>query len=386
VLTVTSLYPNAAQPQRGVFVRERLRRLEAQHDVATTVIAPVPWFPLRSARFGAYAVYARVPSEESTVDGVVFHPRFFHLPKVSELFSPFAFAASVMRTVRRARLEVDVVDGQFLFPDGVAAVMVARALRRPVVLTARGSDVNLIAHEAVAGRWIRWAVRRADALVAVSRELADELETIAHRDVTLIGNGVDRTRFAPAQDRGRLRAELGLTGFTVVSVGNLVPLKGHDLVIDAVASLDDVSLVIVGDGPSRADLVQKVASSGLGERVRFLSSLPQERLADYYRAADVLVLASSHEGLPNVVLESLACGTPVVATATGGAREILCGTRAGILCERNAPSIARAIESLRTAMPERALVASAVERFDWNVCADRLHGLLAGVAAARAAA
>jgi glycosyltransferase involved in cell wall biosynthesis len=124
----------------------------------------------------------------------------------------------------------------------------------------------------------------------------------------------------------------------------------------------------------------------LTDRVTFAGSVPQARLADYYRAADLLVLASSHEGLPNVVLESLASGTPVVATATGGAREILCGTRAGVLCERDARSIARAIETQRASMPERGVVTAAVERFDWQACADRLHTVLSGVAATRAAA
>ena len=374
ILTVTSLYPSAAQPQRGLFVRERLRRLQQYHRVEAAVVAPVPWFPFKSDRFGEYGVMARAPAIESAVEGMVYHPRYVHVPKVSDVFSPLAFAIAVVREIRRRRIEFDVIDAHFLFPDGVAAVLAARWARRPVLLSARGSDINLIAHERIAGRWIRWALRRADGLIGVSCELVQELRRLSGRDdVELITNGVDRDRFCPSADRSALRQRLGVSGFAVLSVGNLIELKGHRLVIDAVSRIADATLFILGDGPQRAQLAAQAQSMGLGNRVHLMGSVPQDRLADYYRAADVLVLASSHEGLPNVVLESLASGTPVVATPTGGAREVLTGFSGGLLCERNPVAIAVALQTVRENAPDPVAVRAAVDRFDWRVCADRLE-------------
>ncbi len=381
LLTVTSLYPNAIQSERGLFVRERLRRLQQHHDVEATVVAPVPWFPFASPRFGEYSAFARVPPFETAVEGMILHPRYFHLPRVSDLFSPWSFAHAVLREIRRRRIRFDLIDAHFLFPDGVGAVLAARSLGRPVVLTARGSDVNLIAKERIAGKWISWSIRNADGLVAVSRDLSDELRRLADRDdVETIANGVDREQFRPNPEREAIRRRLGMRGFTVLSVGNLIDLKGHHLVIEALLQVAEARLVIAGEGPARAQLTQRVKALALEPRVHLLGSVRQSRLADYYCAADVLVLASSHEGMPNAILESLASGTPVVATSTGGAREVLANANAGRLCERNPDSIAEAIHSLRANMPTRTAVCATVDRFDWGVCADRIHELFGRLA------
>jgi glycosyltransferase involved in cell wall biosynthesis len=287
-----------------------------------------------------------------------------------------------VRETTRWDIGCDVVDAHFLFPDGVAAVLAAARLGRPVVLTARGSDVNIIAEEPLAGRWIRWAVQRADRLVAVSNDLGERLQALAPgRTVEVICNGVDTDRFRPCDRRTMLRASLGVTDFTVLSVGNLVPLKGHDVVIDAVARLPAVRLIIVGDGPLRSQLAARARALGIADRVHLTGSLPQEDLAKFYAAADVLALASSHEGLPNVVLESLASGTPVIATPTGGAREVLEGCDAGILAERDARAFADGITQFMLRRPAPENVRSQIARFDWRHCAQRLHDVFSDVAA-----
>ena len=381
VLTVTSLYPNAVQPQRGLFVRERLRRLRRYHDVSLSVVAPVPWFPSKATIFGDYAAMARVPYVETDDGEAVFHPRFFQLPKVGAAFAPKTFAAAVLREIRRRAIVCDVVDAHFLFPDGVAAVLVAETIERPLLMTARGSDVNIIAKEAVAGRWIRWALRRADSVAAVSSDLAQQLRCLSGgRDVETIANGVDRQLFSPSADRAALRRRLGFSTFTALSVGNLIELKGHALVIDAVASVPDCHLVIVGSGPLQDELESKIRAQNLGARVRLVGSLPQDRLADFYRAADVLVLASRFEGLPNVILESLASGTRVVATATPGAREVIGNDAAGVLCERTANAIASALRRVKaTDGGDAGTIRASVDRFDWRTCADRHHGALSRI-------
>jgi teichuronic acid biosynthesis glycosyltransferase TuaC len=350
-----------------VFVRERLRSLISRYPIESAVIAPVPWFPFGHPAFGVRSEFARVPMNETTTEGAVYHPRYFQIPKFGSVVAPWSFANAVLREIDRNRLAVDIIDAHFLFPDGVAAVMTARRLKCPVILTARGSDVNVIPREAVPRRWIKWALRRADGLSAVSADLAQQMRELAGgREVATIRNGVDTKCFQPAEDRESLRASLQMTGFTILSVGNLIDLKGHDIVIDAVGSVADASLIIIGSGPLRERLAAEIRRRGLADRVRLVPSMPQTRLSEYYAAADVLVLASKHEGLPNVVLEALASGTPVIATPTGGAREVLEGRAGGILCERTASSIADAVSACRSDYPNRNDVRAAVERFDWS--------------------
>src|SRR5690625_2188722 len=146
--------------------------------------------------------------------------------------------------------------------------------------------------------------------------------------VTTLRNGVDLHRVRPL-DRTSLRKKLGFEGALLLSVGHLTALKGHDLVIQALQSLPGVTLVVIGDGPLKTSLLRLDERIGVAGRVRFCGGMSQDSLVGYYNAADILVLASSREGMPNVVLESLACGTPVVATDVGGIPEVVVAPAAG---------------------------------------------------------
>jgi teichuronic acid biosynthesis glycosyltransferase TuaC len=383
VLLLSSLYPNAAQPRRGQFVRERLRQMQRRYDIDWTVVAPVPWFPFPQPRFGAYAEFARVPAEEVS-DGVrVLHPRYPVVPKVGDAITPLGYARSVARCLRRHRLGADLVDAHFFFPDGVAAVLLGRRLGLPTVVTARGSDINHMPDEAVAGRWIRWAAPRASRLVAVSRPLAERLQALAGgAAVTVAPNGVDTGRFRPSAAAAELRKRLGVRGRLVLSAGNLIELKGHHLVIEAVRELPDTTLLIAGEGPWRAKLEAMIRQNGLTERARLLGALPQEALIDHYAAADLLVLASRSEGSPNVVLEALACGTPVIATVDSAVPD---GASA-----RDVRRVERSVAALREAMaahPGGATCRSEVREralaLDWDATCAALYDVFAGAVRGR---
>lgn len=394
VLTVTTLYPNPEQIRNGVFVRERIRKLqELRSGVAFSVVAPVPWFPLKAARFGRYAAFARVPQREQDGDIPVLHPRFLQIPRVGELFAPLLYLASVRGVLRRAQLPTPhIVDAHFAFPDGVAAVMLGRMLNVPVSITVRGSDINLIAEEQIAGRWIRWALARADQVIAVSEALARKVKALLPADCTVpvdvVRNGVDLARFHPDGDVPALRRKLGLQGRVVLSVGNLIPLKGHDLVIQALSGIEDATLCIIGAGPERARLLRLAQQLGSTERVRLLGEMRQDELVEYYNAADVTVLASSHEGLPNVIIESLACGTPVVATPVGGIPEIMTDRCMGLMVDdRGADAIRDAILTLPAKNNETAArVRHSVSSWDWRVTASRLREIFSRMCEPRAAA
>lgn len=380
LLVVTTLYPNAVQFRHGIFVEARLRRLLESGGFDATVIAPVPWFPVATKLFPTYSQYARVPREEERHGVRVLHPRYLVIPKIGMLLTPFLLALSVWRTARRLRRDghdFDWVDAHYFYPDGVAAALVSRLLRRRVAITARGSDINVLAGFRLPRRLIRWAADRADAVIAVSGALRDRLIGLGvdPRRVHLVRNGVDLELFRPG-DREGGRGRLGLQRRTLVSVGNLVELKGHDLVIRALPLLPDCELLVVGDGALLAPLQQLAKTLRVDERVRFLGAVPQQELVQIYNAADALVLASSREGMPNVVLEAMACGTPVVATAVGGVPEVLVTPDAGVLVhERSVDGIADGIRQLFEHYPAAGATRRHAEAFSWSNAVAQLRSL-----------
>jgi glycosyltransferase involved in cell wall biosynthesis len=374
LLTLTSLYPSAAQPTLGLFVEQRLRALVAAGGVAARVIAPVPWFPGRSAVFGRYGQMARVPAREVRHGIAIDHPRFPVIPKIGMTIGPWLLERALRHSVRAALAaeRVDLIDAHYFFPDGVAAVMLGRRYRRPVVITARGSDINLVGQYRLARGLMRWAARQSAAVICVSRALAEAMAKLGihAREVAVLPNGVDLAAFRPV-DQESARARLGLRGPTLLSVGNLIDIKGHHLALAAVAAVPAVRLVIIGDGPMRVALHEQARRLGIEDRVSLLGALPQERLPEYYAAADALVLMSAREGMPNVVLEALACGTPVLATPVGGIPEILTGPDGGVLlAERSAPALVSAIARLLGAPPDRTAVRRHAERFGWGPIVD----------------
>jgi glycosyltransferase involved in cell wall biosynthesis len=370
-LTFSTLFPNAAQPIHGIFVANRLSHLLASGTVATEIVAPVPWFPFANAAFARYARYAATPDRERRFDTTVHHPRYPLVPKISMEMAPGLLYLGARRTVAailRRGFDFDLIDAHYFYPDGVAAVLLGGAFGKPVVITARGSDINKIAEYPVPRRMILWAARRAHGLITVCQALKDRLVALgAGADrIRVLGNGVDLTAFRP-QDREVLRARHALSGPTLLSVGNLVPLKGHDIVIDALGALQSASLLIAGAGPEREALARHAAKRGVEGRVRFLDQLPPEKLAEFYAAADVLVLASSREGWANVLLEAMACGTPVVASSVGGTPEVVTEPAAGLLVkERAAPAFAAAIARLLEHPPARGATRAYAERFSWD--------------------
>lgn len=371
ILTLTGLFPSSTQPRHGIFVAERLRQLVATGSVSARVIAPVPWFPVASPAFGRYGQYARTPRRETVLGFDVEHPRWPSLPKVGMSVAPFLLAAALEPHVRRACAGPDgaqVIDSHFLYPDGVAAWLLGRRLGVPVVMTARGSDVNVHARYRIPRALVRRAVDGAVRVITVADSLRDGLLALGADPgkVVTLRNGVDLDRFRPL-DRVAARARLGLAGHIVLSVGNLLPLKGHDLAIEAVAGLPDTRLLVVGEGPERERLAALAARAGLGDRVQLLGNRPQAELVELYNAADALVLASSREGMPNVVLEALACGLPVVATAVGGVPEVLPVPAAGRLVqERTAPALRAALADLLGTPPPRDQVRARAMELGWD--------------------
>jgi glycosyltransferase involved in cell wall biosynthesis len=389
ILTFSTLYPNAARPIHGIFVETRLRQLVASGQTTSKVVAPVPWFPSRHAFFGDYARHASAPRGEWRYGIEVLHPRYPLPPKIGMTAAPLLLALAAKKTVRRVleRYAFDAIDAHYLYPDGVAAALLARWFGKPVVMTARGTDVTLIPNYRLPRLMIRWAAREAAAIITVSRALKDDLVRlgVAPERITVLRNGVDLALFRPV-DRSGVRAALEIDGKTLLSVGHLVPRKAHDLVIRALPLLPEYRLVIVGDGPERAALGRLASALGVSDRVRFVGAVPQEELVNHYGAADALVLASTREGWANVLLEAMACGTPVIASNVGGASELVTSPEAGILLpERTPQALAQATKALFRDYPERGATRRHAERFSWAATTrgqlDLFERVIAGQAA-----
>jgi teichuronic acid biosynthesis glycosyltransferase TuaC len=371
LLTFTTLFPNREQPNHGIFVENRLRHLVDSGDVESVVVAPVPYFPSGARCFGEWARYARIEREDRRHGIAVHHPRFPVVPRIGMTISPALLATAMLAPIRQLYnrgLGFDIIDAHYFYPDGVAAVWLGQRLGCPVVITARGSDVNLIPRYAPPRALIRRAIRGAAGLVAVSGALKQALVDLGAdpNAVEVLRNGVDPTSFQPA-DRGNARRALELTRPTLLSVGHLIERKGHDRVIAAMPHLPEFDLLIVGDGPQRAQLEQLRHRLGVADRVRLLGAKPHDLLPVIYTAADALVLASSREGWANVLLEAMACGTPVVASAVWGNPEVVSSPEAGVLMNENTPlGIASTVRALFADLPTRAATRAFAERFSWE--------------------
>lgn len=371
ILTFSTLYPNAIKPHHGIFTETALHKVMETSAVQTIVVAPVPWFPSEHRVFGDYARFARVPREEWRAGVRVLHPRYLLPPKVGMHVAPFLMALSAKRcidTLVREGFDFDVIDAHYFYPDGVAAMLLARLFDKPVVISALGTDINLIPRYHLPRKLIQWAGTNASAVVTVCEALKTELARIGvqRHDITALRNGVDLVLFRPV-DRRATRAQLGIDGFTLLSVGHLVERKGHHRVIEALAAMPDVSLVIAGGGPHEARLRRLASDHGVQARVRFVGVLPQDQLRHYYGACDALVLASSREGWANVLLESMACGTPVVASNIWGTPEVVRSIDAGVLMPSNtATGVVHGVRALRASYPDHGATRAYAERFSWE--------------------
>lgn len=375
-LLFSTLYPSDVRPSHGIFVETRLHHLLASGKVKTRVIAPVPWFPLRHPAFGEYAKHAAVPRHETRNGINIDHPRYLLLPKIGMNSAPYALAHAGLKAARQLIAQgwdFDLIDAHYYYPDGVAATIIGKALGKPVVITARGTDINLIPQYPRPRRLILQAAQDAAASITVCSALKDalvDLGAIAEK-ITVLRNGVDLELFRP-EDRAQARITFGMRDeFVLASVGHLIERKGHHLAIEAMPQLPDAVLYIAGAGEEENRLHQLADRLGVAGRIRFLGAIPQIQLRTLYNAADALILASSREGWANVLLEAMACGTPVVASNVWGTPEVVASPAAGVLLpSRDAKGIAQAVTALREKLPQRAETCAYAEQFGWQPTTD----------------
>ena len=431
VLTTTLCYPTPAEPDRGIFIQRRAVALaRIGHDV--DVISPQPWCPLLRCGTGVPGSAARLPA---VADGSPVwlseqiscqqrdllptrYPRMFSIPVIGWATDGFAYARALYRAIADSRgagrAPYDLIDAHFEYPDGVGAYLAGRRLGIPVVVTVRGKIVSL-ARKPGRRVQIRSMLRRVAGIIAVSESLARCVREVAGDDlhVDVIPNGVDTSIFHP-MDRDNARRQLGwdLRTRYVLAVGHLQRLKGFDRLIEVWPAVQnacgDVRLVLVGSRrgesnfaaglladinrinrtihpPSAEPSIQKI--SNLRSQILFLGPQEPDRLNLMYNAADVLANSSRSEGWCNAIAESLAAGTPVVATDVGGNREQIRSPHLGIIVpDGDATSLGSAIVAALGRPWDRPAIAEAGARRSWQQVACEVQAVFERVLASRPAA
>jgi glycosyltransferase involved in cell wall biosynthesis len=309
----------------------------------------------------------------------VSHPRFAYVPRLPAL-TGVSYALAIARRLQRYRKQFDVILATFAYPDGFAATALGQLLGIPTVIQVIGSDVDVITQMATLRPQVRWAFRRAAGVIAVSSALAEKCIGLGARpDATkVIITGVDREAFAPrSREAARLALGLPVDGQLILYVGRLSEEKGA---IDALNAFErtrrsgDVRLAFVGDGPLLGRLRQRAVERN---DVIVTGSLDGAKVSDWLASCDLLTLPSYHEGTPNVVLEALSSGRPIVATRVGGIPDVCSSPVYGELVSPGAISeLTSAYERVLSKAHVPDEIASCPSLYSWDENARRVLGFL----------
>ncbi len=408
VLAISTIYPNAESPRFGTFVarsleglaRRRLTPEGANEAWRVSVINPIGLPPLGlAAALPRYKALIEL-EERGHYGGVDVHrPRFTLIPKIGARRNATAIAKAALPIARAIHAEtpIDVIDAQYFFPDGPAAAMIARTLDLPLSIKARGSDINYWGGFDFARDQMLDAARQADGLLAVSEALAREMVKLGMpaEKIAVHYTGLDRDLFRPldhTQLRGQLATSLGIVipqnAPLFACVGAINRRKGQDIALRALAELSvdypEARLLFVGKGEEEGAIRDLATHLGVGPRVSLTGSIDHNLLPIILSAADAMVLPTQSEGLANAWVESIACGTPIVTTDVGGARELVVSDVAGRLVERTPQAVADALRAILNDPPDPQAVARIADRFDWASHAESLAEHYAHLARARA--
>lgn len=379
ILTLSTLFPNASAPNFGIFVERQTAELSSRPQARVTVINPVGTPPWPLSRFGPYRKIAGLTERETWRGLDVHRPRFSLIPKFGGAGNPRRIAAALLPLVKRLHAEspFDVIDAEFFYPDGPAAMRLAAALGIPFTVKARGADIHHWSGDPRCRDQVVQAANEASALLAVSEALKQDMVELGIESdkISVHYTGLDKDRFVPV-DRAATKRELGVDGPLIITTGALIARKNQDLVIRALAHLPDAALMLAGQGEEEHRYRALADRLGVADRVRFLGSVPHEELPRLTAAADIAILVSRSEGLANAWVEALACGTPVVISAAGGARELVTQAAAGRIVKQTVEAIVEAAQAILADPPEQNIVRSSVERFSWQNNGDQLLAIL----------
>ena len=382
ILAVTTMYPNRIQPVHAVFIKQRLMHIKRYCDL--TIICPIPYFPY-CWKLERYRHRRSIPLYENHEGINVYYPRYFSIPKYLKPMEAFFITLKLLAFIKKKKIEFDIIEAHLPFPEGIASVLIGKIFKKPVSITLRGHDINLLPMFPVRKRMIQYTLNNCSAIFSVADALKKGAEKIGINGdrIEVLGNGVDPDRFFLLDKKeSRKRLDLPQDKKIILCVGHLVERKGFHLVVDAVAGLIKehglkVLLVIIGEAGEEGDFSSQIKNrikiNKIESAVLLPGAIKNENLVFWYNAADLFCLASSKEGWANVLLESLACGTPVVATDVWGTPEVINNLEVGILVKRDCAEIAAAIHRAINQNWDRVYLNKYANNFTWENISKKIY-------------
>ncbi len=379
ILTLSTLFPNAAAPNFGIFVERQTSELARLPSTDVTVINPVGIPPWPLSKLGQYQALADLSEHEQWRGLNVYRPLVRLIPKIGGSSNPRRIAEALLPLVSdlHEQSPFDVIDAEFFYPDGPAAMRLADTLGIPFTIKARGADIHHWTVDPKCRFQILQAAQKASALLAVSEALKQDMVALGidSDKISVHYTGLDQDKFRPV-DRVAAKLALGVSGTLFITAGALIARKNQNLVIRALTQLPDATLMLAGQGEQEQAYRVLAKQLGVTDRVRFLGNVPHDQLPHLTAAADIAILVSKSEGLANAWVEALACGTPVIISEAGGARELVTSASAGRVVDQTAEAIVDAARSILAEPPAQELVRSSVSKFSWKNNGDQLQAIL----------
>ncbi|MEW6378713.1 MAG: glycosyltransferase family 4 protein [bacterium] len=383
VLVYTTLFPNHHQPNNNIFIKKRMFHFAQLRNCEIKVVAPIPYCPPLPV-FGKKYQYSQIKKYELMNNIEVFHPRYPLVPKISMPFHGFAMYLSTIGLIKKISkvFPFDLIDGHYIFPDGLAALLCSKCINRPLVLSARGSDINQFTRFKSIKPMIRYTLNQADHVISVCNALKQEMTDLGidEKKISVIPNGVDIDIFYPIdKEEARRKLLINQDHKVIVSVGSLIPRKGFHIILETLPGLIQrdakIHLYIIGEGHYRSSLEKQIKDLHLDRHVTLVGEVANDELKFWYSSADVFCLASSREGWANVIMESLACGTPVVATRVYGAPEIITSAAVGILVDSTPQSLSEGLKTALETAWNRESIHAHVKNRTWFTVADEVKSI-----------
>ena len=382
VLLLTHIYPTTGYPTRGTYIGNIFRVISRMSE--TRVVCPVHWWK----RLRGSTRQLNPPTDEFT--GVpAIQPTVWTVPRIAPQWNGESMYYSLRKQLERLRrkFDFDIIVAAWAYPDGFAAARLARDFDCPLVIKTMGSDVLLMPKDPRLRGKISWGLKQAQRIIAVSEDLKKNVQNlgIPSDSVVVRHNGVNGDLFT-IKNRVDLRRHLGLPEHRrfISYVGRLSSEKGVDLLLQAMAGFcasgpDDVDLLLVGSGVMQTEMESQVKQMGLEPRIRFCGERSHDEIADWISASDVFCLPSRSEGCPNVILEALASGRPVVATRVGGVPELLTDSNGIMVPSEDPDALAAGLMQALQRRWDPESIRRSVEYLSWDEVGAAYHSDLQAV-------
>lgn len=379
ILFISSQFPNPAEKNKGVFSLQIVKELDEFANLR--VIAPVASMGVFRFldRFKKYKTNFEIPAYQAIGNIETYHPPYNAIPKMGFIhhLSIYKVLKPLIEKLNRER-KIDVVNCHWIFPDGVAVHQVCQELGLPLMLTALGTDLNYYATLKLRKKNITKALLGADKVSVLSKSMYEKCRStgVSPQKLVIIPNGVDLAKFYII-DRPAARRKINLDETTkmILFVGSLVPVKSVDCLLQAFAHFlnkykkSDFTLYLVGSGFLLANLKKMAKQLNLSSDVKFVGTVTHSDLLFWMNAADCLCLPSLSEGHPNVMMEALACGTPVVASAVGSIPDFI-NTQNGMTTKPTDPrDIFEKLDACLKTYYDRKKIRGTLQHHDWKDCA-----------------